>query len=122
MGENVMRIGELAAQVGATRDTIRFYEKLGLITATRLANGYRDYPPEAAAWLRHVRTAQRLGFSLAEIAQVVEQLRGAPDEDLALSALLAEKARTVDERMAALEALRSDLAARIGTACPLRHS
>ena len=73
-----MRIGELAAQTGTTKDTIRFYEKLGLVVGQRQANGYRDYPAEAVTWLRHLRTAQRLGFSLAEIAQYGEQLRDAP--------------------------------------------
>ncbi|WP_433381340.1 MerR family transcriptional regulator [Streptosporangium sp. CA-115845] len=50
-----------------TRDTIRFYEKVGLVAGRRLANGYRDFPPETVAWLHYVRTAQTLGFSLAEI-------------------------------------------------------
>ncbi|MET8446986.1 MerR family transcriptional regulator, partial [Streptomyces sp. NPDC005209] len=64
-----MRIGELAEQTGMTRDTLRFYEKVGLVEAQRLANGYRDFPPETVPWLLYVRTAQALGFSLAEIAR-----------------------------------------------------
>ena len=62
-----MQIGELAAATGLSRDTLRFYEKRGLLTPRRGANGYRDYPPEAAQWLRYVRTAQSLGFTLAQI-------------------------------------------------------
>jgi DNA-binding transcriptional MerR regulator len=115
-----MRIGELSAQAGMTRDTIRFYEKVGLVTGRRLANGYRDFPPEMVTWLHYVRTAQTLGFSLAEIARHGEELRDAPDSAAALSALFAEKIRVVDERMAALAALRSELDARVGTGCPLR--
>nr|MYU48515.1 MerR family transcriptional regulator [Streptomyces sp. SID7803] len=65
-----MRIGELAAQTGLSRDTIRFYERTGLVTGgERLPNGYRDFPPETVPWLAYVRTAQALGFSLAEIAR-----------------------------------------------------
>lgn len=86
-----MRIGELAAQTGMSRDTIRFYEKVGLIAGRRLANGYRDFPPEAVAWLHYVRTAQTLGFSLAEIARTGEELRGAPDAAEALSTLFEER-------------------------------
>ncbi|WP_329425184.1 MerR family transcriptional regulator [Streptosporangium sp. NBC_01495] len=115
-----MRIGELAAQAGMTRDTIRFYEKVGLVAGRRLANGYRDFPPEAVAWLHYVRTAQTLGFSLAEIARHGEELHDAPDAAKALSALFEEKIQIVDARMAELAALRTDLTARVGTGCPLR--
>ncbi|MEU1365113.1 MerR family transcriptional regulator [Streptomyces sp. NPDC005803] len=115
-----MRIGELAAQTGMTRDTLRFYEKIGLIEGQRLANGYRDFGPETVAWLHYVRTAQTLGFSLAEIARTGERLSGAPDVAEALSALFEEKIQLVDARMAQLATLRADLAERVGTGCPLR--
>ncbi|MGW1410872.1 MerR family transcriptional regulator [Streptomyces sp. NPDC002403] len=115
-----MRIGELAAQTGLTRDTIRFYEKVGLIEGRRMANGYRDFPPEAVAWLHYVRTAQTLGFSLAEIARAGEKLRGAPDVAEALSALFEEKIKIVDARMAELATLRAELAERVGAGCPLQ--
>ncbi len=115
-----MRIGELAAQTGLTRDTIRFYERIGLVEGGRMANGYRDFPPEAVAWLHYVRTAQALGFSLAEIARTGEELRAAPDVARSLSALFEEKIRVVDARMAELAALRAELATRVGTGCPLR--
>ncbi|MER5844766.1 MULTISPECIES: MerR family transcriptional regulator [Streptomyces] len=115
-----MRIGELAAQAGMTRDTIRFYEKVGLVEGRRLPNGYRDFPPETVAWLQYIRTAQALGFSLAEIARNGEGLREAPDTAVALSALFEEKIQVVETRIAELEALRTDLAARVGTGCPLR--
>ncbi|WP_225829828.1 MerR family transcriptional regulator [Streptomyces sp. NK08204] len=115
-----MRIGELAAQAGMTRDTIRFYEKAGLVEGRRLPNGYRDFPPETVVWLKYIRTAQALGFSLAEIARNGERLREAPDTAVALSALFEEKIQVIDTRIADLAALRADLAARVGTGCPLR--
>ncbi|UUU24033.1 MerR family transcriptional regulator [Streptomyces sp. DSM 40750] len=115
-----MRIGELAAQAGTTKDTIRFYEKVGLVAGRRLANGYRDFPPEAVAWLHYVRTAQTLGFSLAEIARHGDELREAPDAAEALSALFEEKIQVIDARMAELAALRAELAERVGIGCPLR--
>lgn len=115
-----MRIGELAARTGMTRDTIRFYEKVGLVEGRRLANGYRDFPPEAVAWLQYVRTAQTLGFSLAEIARTGEELREVPDAAEALSALFEEKIELVDARMSELAALRAELTERVGTGCPLR--
>ncbi|WP_411138563.1 MerR family transcriptional regulator [Streptomyces sp. C10] len=115
-----MRIGELAAQAGITKDTIRFYEKLGLVTGQRLTNGYRDFPPETVTWLHYIRTAQALGFSLAEIARHGEELRDAPDTAEALSALFVEKIHVIDARMAELAALRADLEVRVGAKCPLQ--
>ncbi|MEU4539529.1 MerR family transcriptional regulator [Streptosporangium sp. NPDC023825] len=108
-----MRIGEPAAQAGMTRDTIRFYEKVGLVAGRRPANGYRGFPPETVAWLHHVRTARTLGFPPAEIARHGEKPNDAPDAAEALSALLEEKVQVADARMA-------ELTARVGTGCPLR--
>ncbi|WP_027343058.1 MerR family transcriptional regulator [Hamadaea tsunoensis] len=115
-----MRIGELAAQAGISTDTVRFYERIGLVEGRRKANGYRDFGPEMLPWLRYVRTAQGLGFSLAEIARTGEELRGAPDSAAALSALFAAKIEVVDARIAELAALRADLVERAGTDCPLQ--
>ncbi|WP_217544913.1 MerR family transcriptional regulator [Streptomyces sp. GbtcB6] len=115
-----MRIGGLAARAGMSRDTIRFYERIGLVTGRRLANGYRDFPPETVAWLHYVRTAQTLGFSLAEIGRHFAELSEAPDTARALSTLFEEKIAVVDARIAELTSLRGELAARVGTGCPLR--
>ncbi|MFF4162598.1 MerR family transcriptional regulator [Streptomyces sp. NPDC001741] len=115
-----MLIGELAARTGLSRDGIRFYERNGLVTGGRLPSGYRDFPPETVPWLLYVRTAQTLGFSLAEIGRHGAELRDAPDPADALSALMEEKMRLIDSRMAELASLRAELGARVGTGCPLR--
>jgi MerR family copper efflux transcriptional regulator len=47
----------MAQATGLSRETLRFYEKRGLLRARRGANGYRDYPPEATDWLRYLRAA-----------------------------------------------------------------
>ncbi|MFJ9710039.1 MerR family DNA-binding protein [Streptomyces sp. NPDC101234] len=77
------------------------------------------FPPETVAWLQYVRTAQALGFSLAEIARNGETLREAPDTAEALSLLFEEKLQAIDTRIAELTTLRADLALRVGTGCPL---
>ncbi|THV23564.1 MerR family transcriptional regulator [Glycomyces paridis] len=115
-----MRIGELSERSGLSRDAIRFYERIGLVGSHRSPNGYRDFPESALPWLHYVRTAQRLGFSLAEIADHAADLRDSDDAAAALSALFAEKVAIVDARMAELAALRSELVERAGTGCPLR--
>ncbi|MFJ5232900.1 MerR family transcriptional regulator [Kitasatospora sp. NPDC088391] len=114
-----MRIGELAARAGISRDTVRFYERTGLLAADRLPNGYRDFPPEAVPWLRYVRTAQALGFPLAEIARLGAELSAAPDAPARLAELFREKIALVDARIAELSALRAELAERAGAGCPL---
>jgi MerR family copper efflux transcriptional regulator len=115
-----VRIGELAERTGLSRDAIRYYERIGLVGSHRSPNGYREFPEETLPWLDYVRTAQRLGFSLAEVAEHGAALREAPDSAAALSALFAEKIAIVDARMAELAGLRVELEERAGTGCPLR--
>ena len=119
-----MQIGEIASATGISRDTLRFYEKRGLLSARRSANGYRDYPPEAVDWLRYIRTAQQLGFSLKEIEADLPLL-AAPEAsaELLRSALQAKMAE-IDQRIAGLTTLRGELARRLGAPmaeCPLRQ-
>jgi DNA-binding transcriptional MerR regulator len=117
-----MQIGELAAATGLSRDTLRFYEKRGLLLSRRLANGYRDYPPEAVQWLCYLRAAQALGFTLAEIETGLPLL----DDPAAAAPLLRDallrKLEDIDARIAGLSALRADLTrelAQPGFGCPV---
>jgi DNA-binding transcriptional MerR regulator len=76
-----MRIGRLAESSGVSADTIRYYEKIGLLPrARRTANGYREYPDGAVNRIRVIRNAVQLGFPLAEIAKVlrIRDAGGAP--------------------------------------------
>ena len=121
-----MQIGTLSARTGLSRDSLRFYEKRGLLQARRAANGYRDYPEEAVQWLGYVRTAQQLGFTLAEIAADLPRLAAGDAAAPALRATLARKLADIDGRIAALQGLRTELASRLaetpenGMDCPLR--
>jgi len=115
-----MRIGTLAQATGLSRDTLRFYERQGLLTARRRANGYRDYPAEAVEWLGYIRTAQRLGFSLQEIAANLHEVKRAADPDAYLRELLRDKVGVIEARIEELQSLRQTLLTRLGEACPLR--
>jgi DNA-binding transcriptional MerR regulator len=115
-----MRIGDIAQATGISRDTLRFYEKRGLLQARRSSNGYRDYPPGAVQWLTYIRTAQSLGFTLAEIEADLPLLADPGASPDALRAALRAKLAEIDRRIDGLAALRADLAARLGEACPLR--
>ncbi len=114
-----MLIGELATASGLTRETLRFYEQLGLVRAHRLANGYRDYVPETLMLVNYIRTAQQLGFTLAEIGHNLPAIWDAADPGPAIAMVLAEKLSEVDDRIVALQALRQGLATRLALACPL---
>lgn len=114
-----MLIGELATAAGISRDTLRFYELQGLIRARRLDNGYRDYPAEALLLVNYIRTAQQLGFTLAEVGHRLPALWDAADPRLAIAEVLAGKLVEIDERIEALRGLREQLATRIALDCPL---
>lgn len=67
-----MRIGQLARTTGVSPDTIRYYERIGLLpVANRTGGGYREYPPGAVSRIRVIRNAVQLGFPLGEIATVL---------------------------------------------------
>lgn len=67
-GVSVRTIGELAGAAGVAVDTVRFYERRGLLPAPpRTASGYRQYDDDALGRLRFILRAKALGFTLAEI-------------------------------------------------------
>jgi DNA-binding transcriptional MerR regulator len=121
-----MQIGELATATGLSRDTLRFYEKRGLVRSRRLVNGYRDYPSDAVQWLCYLRSAQALGFTLAEIEAGMPLLAeidpAAGGVSPGLRAALQQKLVDIDARIAGLNLLREQLAnelERPGAMCPL---
>lgn len=67
-----LTIGQLAQQAGVGVETVRFYERKGLIEVpARRPSGYRQYPPEASIRLRFIRRAKELGFSLKEVKELL---------------------------------------------------
>ena len=116
-----MRIGELSKSTGVDIETIRFYEKSGLLPPpARSDNGYRDYPPEVVTLVQYIRTSQQLGFTLAEIGDRLPAIWDAAEPGPALAQVLAAKLQEIDDRIAALQALRQTLAERVATDCPLQ--
>jgi DNA-binding transcriptional MerR regulator len=67
-----MRSGQLARLIRVSPDTVRHYERLGLLSAPpRTSNGYRDYPPQAVERVRLIRRALSAGFSLPELKTIL---------------------------------------------------
>jgi MerR family mercuric resistance operon transcriptional regulator len=68
-----MRIGELANACDCPVETIRYYEKIGLLpAAARLANGYRSYDDEHRKWLQFIIRSRELGFSQDEVRRLTD--------------------------------------------------
>ncbi len=116
-----MTIGKVAAGAGVNIQTIRYYERRGLLPrAPRTASGYRQYDPDAVARLRFIKRAQDLGFSLEEIAELLK-LRvehGAACE--AVEAKAKEKIAMVEKRIDDLRRMRTVLV-ELSQACDLRE-
>jgi DNA-binding transcriptional MerR regulator len=72
-GNATFHSGELAKATGVSADTIRHYEKIGVLPkAVRTASGYRLYPESAAERVHVVQRALRIGFTLAELSEVLK--------------------------------------------------
>ncbi|MQM25558.1 MerR family transcriptional regulator [Glycomyces albidus] len=110
-----MRPGQVAEAAGVGRETLRYYERRGLIApAARTLGGHRLYPAEAVDRLRAIKAAQRLGFSLDEIAALTGRRRG-PDGGLQHGARV--KLDQVKARIAELEAVAALLEEALTAGC-----
>jgi MerR family transcriptional regulator, copper efflux regulator len=113
-----MRIGELARRTAVGIDTVRYYEREGLLPpAQRLPSGYRTYTAEDMRRIRFVRRAKALGFTLPEIRDLLS-LAGNDGRDMAeLKAIARQKLADIDGRIAELQRMRTALHAMV-EACP----
>jgi DNA-binding transcriptional MerR regulator len=106
-----MRVGELAAATGVAADTVRYYERAGLLPAPpRTAGGYRAYDGDAVDRMKFIQGAQRLGLRLRDIAELlaVRDTGVCPCEPA--EQLLSRRLDEIDAEMARLGALRAELA------------
>jgi DNA-binding transcriptional MerR regulator len=106
-----MRVTALARKVGVKPDTVRFYERIGLLPANRRsASNHRPYDASAVDRIRFIQGAQRLGLRLADIKVLldVRDTGKCPCEPAEL--LLARRLAEIDQEMAKLSRLRADLA------------
>lgn len=114
-----MRIGEAAKAAGVGVETIRFYERRGLIARPKrpVRGGARTYPEETIARIRFIRRAQSIGFSLRQIKELVT-LQLDPGADCGeVRACAQAKLDEVNRKIASLEAMRTALEELL-VACP----
>jgi MerR family mercuric resistance operon transcriptional regulator len=118
-------IGKLAERAGVNVETIRYYQRCGLLDEPeRPLGGYRRYPAEIAKRVRFIKRAQALGFTLKEVAELLrlDAARAcAETRELAV-----HKLALIEEKLDELEAMRTGLAALVakcgrrgGRACPI---
>lgn len=73
MNGQALRSGEVAEAAGVNLQTLRYYERRGLLAEPQRSNGgHRMYPPETVTVVRVIKAAQRLGFTLQEVAELLE--------------------------------------------------
>lgn len=108
--EKYLRSGELARLAGVSTDTLRHYERKNLLTRPRRsANGYREYPASDLDRVRLVRAALGIGFTLDELARIlnVRDRGGAPCQEV--RALAGTKLTEIETQLGELRALRDEL-------------
>ncbi len=109
-GRPALRVGELAHEVGVAPDTIRYYERIGLLPPpSRTSSGYRKYGVEAIDRMGFIQGAQRLGLTLSD----VRDLLAVPDAGTCpcepAEQLLRRRLDELDVELARLTALRADM-------------
>jgi MerR family copper efflux transcriptional regulator len=105
-----LRAGELARACGISTDTLRHYERVGVLPKPqRTSAGYRQYPAEAVARVRTVRRALDIGFSLAELARFMRarERGGTPCREV--RALAVRKLADLERRLEELTILRDQM-------------
>jgi Hg(II)-responsive transcriptional regulator len=125
--EQVMRIGEVAGEAGVNIQTLRFYERRGLLkTPSRRPSGYREYTSDSVRRVRFIKRAQQLGFTLNEVQDLLRLRddRSVPCPEVRATAdakvvEIDEKIRHLKAMKKALETLAKSCAASREHQCPL---
>ena len=113
-----MKIGELAQRARVGIDTVRYYERQGLLPrAHRLPSGYRVYDEDEVRRLRFVRRAKALGFTLPEIRELLALSDHRQDDMAGMKAAATEKLADVRTKLAELDRMRAALESLIAS-CP----
>ncbi|MGI8548047.1 MAG: MerR family DNA-binding protein [Gemmatimonadaceae bacterium] len=117
-----MRIGKLATEANVNIQTLRYYERRGLLPGPeRLASGYRVYGPEAVQRVRFVRRAQELGFTLHEIADLLALWSDSAKSCHAVEGRARAALERIDGKIRDLQRMRRGLGQYV-TACEQRSA
>lgn len=116
MDRETLRTGEVAAQAGVNVQTLRYYERRGLLKEPeRRPSGYREYPADAVRLIRFIKRAQELGFTLTEIEDLL-RLRDDQDRACAEVRSAAEaKIEDIEQKIRHLRAMKRALGVLVAT-------
>ncbi|WP_371781769.1 MerR family transcriptional regulator [Streptosporangium subroseum] len=114
-----LRTGEVADAAGVNAQTLRYYHRRGLLQEPQRSNGgHRLYPPETVTVLRVIKVAQRLGFTLEEVADLVEAAAHRHGtSDSGLQARATAKLAEVEQKIADLQTIRDTLVQAVDAGC-----
>src|SRR3954468_9521034 len=99
-----LKIGEVAERGGVNLQTIRYYEREGLLPAPpRLPSGYRAFPQQTIRRVRFIKRAQELGFSLTEIRELLTLRLDRQRDRAAVRTLTSAKVAQIEEKIRSLE-------------------
>ena len=105
-----MRIGELARATGTKVETIRYYEREGILPPpARTGGNYRDYSPDHLATLTFVRRARELGFGMTQVRRLLALSESAEKSCDDVDRMVQEQIAEVDRKIADLAVLRDEL-------------
>ena len=110
MSGALLSIGAVAERCGVSRDTLRHYERVGVITGIeRDGSGYRRYEPGVIDRVRIIRRAIEIGFTLDELSRIFRQRAGGSPPCRKVCQLASQKLEDVERQLAALQSLRGAL-------------
>lgn len=110
MDHETLRTGEVAAQAGVNVQTLRYYERRGLLEDPgRRASGYREYRPDAVRLIRFIKRAQELGFTLAEVEELLRLRSDRTASCSQVRAAAETKIEDIERKIRALRAMRRAL-------------
>jgi DNA-binding transcriptional MerR regulator len=114
-----LRSGQVVAAAGVNIETLRYYERRGLLREPqRSLGGHRSYPPETVTMMRVIKAAQRLGFTLGRAGDLLSAAtRFGGRSDAGLQARAAVKLAEVNQKLAELTAVRDTLRAALAAGC-----
>lgn len=106
-----MRIGAAAEQAGVNVQTLRYYERRGLLPrAPRRVSGYREFPDDAVRVVRFIKRAQDLGFTLDEVEELLRLRQDKRRDRVRIRKVAEQRMKQIDRKITELQAMKTALA------------
>lgn len=104
-----MKVSELAKELSTSPDTVRYYTRLGLLQPTKSHNGYKFYPPVEVSRLKFILSARQLGFSVADIKQILNEADHGKTACPLVRTLIKERLEEIEKQFQAMLLLRKNM-------------